>query len=143
VAKIRVSATTGQPIQMFEFMAYDSANTEVAAGKTAAQSTTHKNSSKFLAASAVDGLPSTFSHTDMADLSATWEVDLGQDFTITSVSVLNRWCSDANDALRCLCRLSGATVDLLDASNGVVASSSFGDTCGDANPILDFKTCVS
>jgi hypothetical protein len=128
---------------MFEFMAYDSANTDVASGKTATQSTTFKNNSKFLPGNAVDGLTSTFSHTDSADISATWEVDLGQDFTITSVSVLNRWCVDINDGPGCLCRLSGATVDLLNASNGVVASSSFGNTCGDTNPILDFKTCVS
>jgi hypothetical protein len=114
---------------MFEFMAYDSANTDVASGKMATQSTTFKNNSKFLADNAVDGLTSTFSHTDLADILATWEVDLGQEFPITSISVLNRWCVDMNDGPGCLCRLSGATVDLLDASNNVVASSSFGNTC--------------
>jgi hypothetical protein len=95
----------------------------------ATQSTTFKNNSKFLADNAVDGLTSTFSHTDLADILATWEVDLGQEFPITSISVLNRWCVDMNDGPGCLCRLSGATVDLLDASNNVVASSSFGNTC--------------
>ena len=128
---------------MFEFMAYDLTSTDVASSKTATQSTTEQNQSKFTPGNAVDGLASTFSHTALTDTLATWEVDLGQDFTIASVSVLNRWCKDVNDAAGCLCRLSGATVDLLDASNGWVASASFGDTCGDTNPILDFNTCVS
>jgi hypothetical protein len=139
VAKIRVSATTGQPIQMFEFMAYDSSSTDVAPGKAVTQSTTQNN--KFGAGKAVDRNNSTFSHTASYDTSATWEVELGQYYTITSVSVLNRWCVDINDGPGCLCRLSGATVDLLDASNGDVASASFGDTCGKLNPILDFNTC--
>jgi hypothetical protein len=127
---------------MFEFKAYDSTNSDVALEKMATQSSTQANKSKFLPDKAVDGDTTTFSHTDISDTSATWEVDLGQDSTITSISVLNRWCVDVNDGPACLCRLSGAIVELFDGTNSVVASASFGDTCGDANPVLDFNTCA-
>jgi hypothetical protein len=127
---------------MFEFMAYDSTNTDVALGKPTSQSSTLANKSKFLPGKAVDGDMATFSHTDTADTSATWEVDLGQDYTITSVSVFNRWCVNVDDGPACLCRLSRATVELLDDVDRVIASARFGDTCGDVKPALDYNTCA-
>lgn len=128
---------------MFEFMAIDFAGSDVAFRKTATQSTTFKNSSKFSAAQAVDGAMGTFCHTDLADYSASWTVDLGSSgFKINSVSVFNRYCIDAQDAPMCLCRLTNATVELLNHTNDVVGSANFGNTCGDLNPVIDFSPCV-
>ena len=127
---------------MFEFNAYTSSGQEVAVGKSAVQSSTLKNNNlKFGPANAVDGNNSTFSHTD--DGAASWEVDLGQDYRIRNISIRNRYCQDVNDATGCLCRLTGATVDLLDSTSSVVHSASLGNTCGQLNPSLDFNLCVS
>ena len=65
----------------------------------------------------------TFTHTDISDTSATWAVDLGgADFDVSAVKVVNRYCGDKADALQCMCRLSKATVDLLDGSDNIVGT---------------------
>lgn len=125
---------------MFEFQAFTDSGEEVAQGKTATQSSTFKNNSKFAASQAVDGDISTFSHTDNA---ATWEVDLAQAYNISFISIKNRYCGDSSDQPGCLCRLSHATVQLLDSQRNIVKSASFDDTCGDFNPAIDFEPCVS
>ena len=84
----------------------------------------------------------TFTHTDISDTSATRAVDLGAEFDISAVEVVNRYCGDKADALQCMCRLSKATVDLLDSSDNVVGTYVFGDTCGDTNPSIDFGICT-
>jgi hypothetical protein len=89
----------------------------------------------------VDGDTSTFSHTD--DLAATWEVDLGQDYNISFVSIKNRFCGGISDTSGCLCRLTGARVTLFDSNSNAVKSASFDNTCGNLNPVLDFDPCVS
>ncbi|KAL3787484.1 hypothetical protein HJC23_001134 [Cyclotella cryptica] len=141
VKSILIKSADGNPIHMFEFHAYTPSGQEVAIGKTAKQSSTLKNNQeKFGPANAVDGNDSTFSHTDNG--AASWEVDLGQDYRISSISIKNRYCQNVNDPFGCLCRLTGATVDLLDRTSSVVHSASFGNTCGQLNPSVDFNLCL-
>ena len=117
---------------------------DLTTGKTATQSTTFKNNdAKFGPNNAVDGDYDTFSHTDSSDPNPTWTVDLGGSSEVAIVSVSNRYCGDTSDSNDCLGRLSGATVELLDSGDNVVASLSFGDTTGALSPFLDFNTCVS
>ena len=99
----------------------------VAAGKTATQSTTHLN---FPAGKAVDGGPATFSHTALGDKVAWWKVDLGGMFPIESVKVLNRWCRNSSDSQGCLCRLSHTVVVLYDDQDKWVYSTLIGNMCG-------------
>lgn len=70
----------------------------------------------YTGAQAVDGEPSTFSHTGNGDLEPWWQVDLGADYAVESVTVLNRvGC--------CPERLYNLTVRLLDADGTPVWSS--------------------
>jgi hypothetical protein len=112
---------------MFEFKAFTPSGEEVAGSKVATQSSTYRSLPKFAASNAVDGNESSFSHTD--GLNPFWEVDLGQDFSISSVEIKNRWCVSASDPLRCLCRMSAATISLIDAQGSLVKSLGMGDTC--------------
>ena len=127
---------------MFEVKAYDLNGAEIElVGTNATQSSTFGNNDKFAASKAVDGDSTTFSHTNDAD--AFWKVDLAQGGQIGTISVENRWCKNRSDPSGCLCRLSNATVSLLDRMGDVVTTASFGNTCGDLNPGLSFDSCVS
>ena len=129
---------------MFEFIATDPTNFDLTNGKTASQSTTfNDNDVKYGAANAVDRDANTFSHTKSSDPNPVWSVDLGGSSEIAIVSITNRFCGDVTDPNNCLGRLSGATVELLDSGDNVVAFQSFGDTTGALSPFLDFNTCVS
>eukprot|EP00804_Cyclotella_cryptica_P007675 CCRYP_001308-RA/>CCRYP_001308-RA protein AED:0.08 eAED:0.08 QI:258/1/1/1/0.37/0.33/9/235/705 len=136
---ILINSTTLKPIQMFEFQAFSNFGEEIAQGKTATQSSTYNNNVKFAASRAVDGNSLTFSHT--ANAGASWEVDLAGPHNISYVSIKNRYCGDTSDETGCLCRLSQATVQLLDSQRNVVKSASFDDTCGDFSPALYFDHC--
>lgn len=141
VSKIRLSSTTSLPLQFFEFHALSN-GTDVASGKPATQSSTYNNNNyKFGAGNAVDGKVSTFSHTGAWDVNAAWTVDLGGQFEIMSIDILNRYCGDASDPSDCLCRLSDATVELLDSANSTLHTYQFQDTCGVFNPVLDLNSC--
>ena len=113
---------------MFEFQVFSSGK-NVASGKSSRQSSTFKD---FEASLALDGRVDTFSHTNVASsgIPVTWEVDLGGDFPIDTVRVLNRSCGGSNDPNGCFCRLSKATLFLMDNAGAVLATQSFGDTCG-------------
>ena len=129
---------------MFQFIATDPTNFDLTNGKTASQSTTFNNNHvKYGAANAVDRDANTFSHTKSSDPNPVWSVDIGGSSEIAIVSVTNRYCGDVTDPNNCLGRLSGATVELLDSGDNVVAFQSFGDTTGALSSFLDFNTCVS
>jgi hypothetical protein len=70
----------------------------------------------FTGAQAVDGEPSTFSHTGDADLDPWWQVDLGADYAVEGVTVMNRLDC-------CPERLYNLTVQLLDADGAPVWAS--------------------
>ena len=126
---LKIELGTGQNIAMFEVQVFSSGN-NVATGKSSNQSSTFKS---FGARLAVDGKANTFSHTNVtsAGIPVWWQVDLGIEFPIESVTVMNRWCGDATDRNGCLCRLSLATLSLIDSKGFVVATQSTGDTCGE------------
>jgi hypothetical protein len=104
--------------------------TEVAKGGSATQSSTLKgDETKFGATNAIDGISTTFSHTD--DDKSWWQVVLSQEFSIDSIEIANRWCGDMTDQPQCLCRLSNVTLSLTDnAGVSAITPKSLGDTCG-------------
>jgi hypothetical protein len=110
----------------------------VAKGKSATQSSTFKS---FKANLAVDGDVTTFSRTRD---SATWiEIDLGDEYHVHSVIVLNRWCEVVKDSPACLCRLSGAKLSLMVEDGNVISMRYIGDTCGVAQVVEEFDDeCV-
>jgi len=113
---------------MFEVQVYFS-GMNVATGKSSSQSSTLSNYGANLA---VDGNTNTFSHTNVATSGSSvwWKVDLGNEFPIESVTVLNRWCGSPADTGGCLCRLSYANLLLIDSNGTVVATQSVGNSCG-------------
>jgi hypothetical protein len=129
--KIRVQSTTMEQIQMFELQAFSSGtNMNIALSGSAIQSSTLHNATKFAASNAIDGNSLSFSHTD--DYAhAYWEVDLGAMFDLESVIIMNRWCGDKSDPNRCLCRLTSASVMLLDDNDSTIADKTLGNTCGE------------
>jgi hypothetical protein len=114
-----------------------SSGINVAAGKNASQSSSTWG--QFYASKAVDNNPSTFSHTNDGD--AWLEINLGQNAAaMESVNITNRFCCDINDASGCLCRLTNATVSLLDESSAVINEEVLGNTCGVLNVVNSFDS---
>ncbi len=82
----------------------------------------------FTGAQAVDGEPSTFSHTGDGDLSPWWTVDLGATYAVDEITILNRdnCCPE---------RLYNATVTVLDdAGNPAWTSAVINPTAEGASP---------
>jgi len=121
---------------MFEVQVFSSGN-NVANGKTSAQSSTLKTG--FAAGQAVDGDVTTFSHTNAKAQGSPvwWEVDLGNEYSVESVTIMNRWCTDSTDPPGCLCRLSSAKLLLVDGKGSDTATLTMGDTCGKSKLLLD------
>eukprot|EP00956_Cyclotella_meneghiniana_P002322 scaffold2614_cov85-Cyclotella_meneghiniana.AAC.2 len=138
IKKVRIETTAGEYLHMFEIQALSSDNLNVALNKTASQSSTLNT--KF-ASLAIDGDATTFSHTALGDSDASWELDLGSTYSLKLVKIQNRWCADPSDPNGCLCRLSGATMSLLDDQDLVVATKTFGNTCGLLDVNVDLSTC--
>jgi hypothetical protein len=134
-SSLKIELSTGQNIHMFEVRVISS-GTNVALGKPSSQSSTLN---AFGSQLAVDGKNNTFSHTNVAAGGSPvwWKVDLGNKFAIESVLVLNRWCVSPADPNGCLCRLSQASLFLMDSNSEVVASQSVGSTCGEKE--ISFK----
>jgi hypothetical protein len=125
VIKVKIQATTGAVIQMFEVQALSS-GVNVAFNKNATQSSTH--SSSYVATKAVDNNNSTFSHTSVSDANAWWMVDLLEVFSIDSLTIINRYCSSVSDPTNCLGRLSDATLSLIDQQGAVRYTTTLGNT---------------
>eukprot|EP00956_Cyclotella_meneghiniana_P021517 scaffold39309_cov61-Cyclotella_meneghiniana.AAC.1 len=144
--KIRLTSTTGEYLQLFEFVATDPSNADLAINKTATQSSTFGNNIvKYGPANAVDGDRISYTHTNKgrADPNPVWTVDLGTNHEVALIEIENRFCGDTSDTSNCLGRLSYAKVELLDSQDNVVDSKSFGDTTGDFTPLLNFNQCLS
>ena len=88
--------------------------------------TMHKS---FAASRAVDGSFSTFSKTDDGDASPMWQVDLGDTYLVERVQIFNRYCIDKSDPDGCLCRLSNATISVVDTETNDVTSKPLSGTC--------------
>ncbi|KAL7517215.1 hypothetical protein ACHAWX_002153 [Stephanocyclus meneghinianus] len=133
-AKVKLSSTTGQHLQMFEFQVFSS-GVNIALGKTAGQSSTY---GRLFAPLAIDGSLTTFSHTN--DNNAWWEVDLAGLSPLESISIANRWCSDPSDPNGCLCRLSNASIELIDDIGTVVVQHFLADTCNEHQVNVDLSS---
>jgi hypothetical protein len=137
---VRLESTTGEQIQMFELKAISSGE-NVALNKTAVQSSTFKTK---YASLALDGDSTTFSHTDDGNTTnAFWEADLGTSYPLESVLVENRWCTNPSDINGCLCRLSGATLSLLDEQDEVISIETIGNTCGVVDLSFDLSSACT
>ncbi|MEY3211218.1 MAG: hypothetical protein RIT28_1699 [Pseudomonadota bacterium] len=86
---------------------------EVANGASATQST---DGYGFFGSAAVDGDPSTFTHTADADLLPWWQVNLGANYAITRVELVNRFDC-------CAERLYNVVISVLDAEGEPVWAS--------------------
>eukprot|EP00804_Cyclotella_cryptica_P009369 CCRYP_018076-RB/>CCRYP_018076-RB protein AED:0.03 eAED:0.03 QI:374/1/1/1/0.94/0.9/20/617/4181 len=134
---VKIELGTGENIHLFEVNVFSS-GADVAKGKPSVQSSTLTT---FLASRAVDGNINTFSHTDVEKSGSPvwWEVDLGAEYSIELVTIINRWCKDSTDPSGCLCRLSFATLLLIDGQGSVIASQSLGNTCSKSELLYDTK----
>jgi hypothetical protein len=105
-------------------------------------STLHGDDSTYGPARAVDGDNNTFSQTDV-ELTGSpvwWEVDLGGNFEVDSVVIINKGCENQDDPQECLCNLTGAQIFLFDTSGNITASlHSIGDTCDKPELWFDFR----
>jgi hypothetical protein len=139
--KIKLQSTSSTALHMFEVNVF-SGGLNVAKNKVASQSSTfNDNEIKFGAGRAVDGHNQTFSHTALLE-NSWWEVDLQSMVNVESVNVLNRYCGwDTSDPHGCLCRLSGALVQLIDDNGVVLSTSVLGDTCESLTVLADFSHC--
>jgi hypothetical protein len=139
--KVKLQSTSSTALHMFEVNVF-SGGLNVAKNKVASQSSTfNDNEIKFGAGRAVDGHNQTFSHTALLE-NSWWEVDLQSMVNVESVNVLNRYCGwDTSDPHGCLCRLSGALVQLIDDNGVVLSTSVLGDTCESLTVLADFSHC--
>lgn len=87
----------------------------VALGGTATQSSTF---GPYVAANAVDGVLTNFTHTTNSDVNPTWQVDLGADFRLNQITLYNRGGGC------CQYRLRDITVELLAGDGATVLYSS-------------------
>jgi hypothetical protein len=133
-------SSTGEHINLFELEVFTSSGINIAQGKSASQSSTYVAASgkTFPASNVVDGVTSTFSHTN--DINGWLEVDLGSSFDISSVNILNRWCKSPSDPSNCLCRLSNATLSLVDDLDAEIELVTIGNTCGQLTLEFIFET---
>lgn len=135
---VKIELDTGNDINMFDVKVFSS-GLDVAAGKPSTQSSTLR---KFNAELAIDGNPKSFSHTDIMHQAnkegVWWQVELEDELIIDYVLIKNRWCVDSTDSSGCLCRLTNATITLIDAGGLTSASNSVGNTCGKSTVYSDF-----
>ena len=132
---MKIELGTGKDLNIFEVKVFSSGN-NIAVGKPSRQSSTLNY---FVASRAVDGKLNTFSHTNVATSGSPvwWEVNLENEFPIESVTILNRWCGSPVDPNHCLCRLSNATLSLIDSNGVIVGTQNTGDTCVEQEVLLD------
>jgi hypothetical protein len=124
---------------MFEVQVFAGGN-NVALKKPATQSSTLNNNAKLNATAAVDDDSTTFSHTSSSESSHWWQVDLEGLSSIEDITIQNRHCGN-EETRKCLCRLSFATVSLLDASDKNIASFTLGNTCGKSQVPVRITAC--
>jgi hypothetical protein len=135
-----LESTTQQYIQIFELEAYSS-GVNVALQGTATQSALYHANPRFDASKAIDGINSTFSHTQEFD--AWLEVDLSSSFEIDRVVILNRWCQNSTDPRGCLCRLSDSKLTLYDENGFPVFKNKIGNTCMTLVVSTEYVPCTS
>jgi hypothetical protein len=138
--KVKLQSTTGEFIQLFELEVYSN-GANVAVSGFATQSSTFNSNTKFAASKAIDGDNATFSHTAAADTDAFLEVNLNGVYDVDSVLMRNRWCQATSDPIGCLCRLSSATLTLLDENYSVIATRVIGNTCNQLVVEEVFTSC--
>ncbi|KAL3779778.1 hypothetical protein HJC23_005995 [Cyclotella cryptica] len=137
---IKLQSTTEYPISVFEVVALAAndgsnvASPSINPSATATQSSTltSKNGASHDASLAIDGDLTTFTHTQSSTENPEWlQIDLGSSYTVTNITISNRWCGSVSDPTGCMCRMSQASLTLLDETGvGVVWEENLGDTCG-------------
>jgi hypothetical protein len=146
IKQVKLQQTTGEWLQIFELEVFDPMGTNVARGKMATASST--NSADEDPKRAVDGSLTTLFHSKRrasGDYNPWLNIDLGSSFEATQIVIYNRWCENASDKSRCLCRLSQANLLLYDDLGAVVSTFNLGNTCGKATLeyALDLKCTAS
>ena len=145
---IRIESATGEPLQLYEVQVLSS-ETNVALGGAASQSSDY--GIDYVASNAIDGNSSSFSLTKGSD--AYWEVDLAGVYAIESVVIINSY-TDPNarklvdssysgleslDIDDITCRLTNATVSVVDELGFVISSQSVSSACSQSSVSLSFN----
>ena len=145
---IRIESATGEPLQLYEVQVFSS-ETNVALGGAASQSSDY--GIDYVASNAIDGNSSSFSLTKGSD--AYWEVDLAGVYAIESVVIINSY-TDPNarklvdssysgleslDIDDITCRLTNATVSVVDELGFVISSQSVSNACSQSSVSLSFN----
>ena len=139
-----MQSSTGEPIQVFEVQVFNTSCVNIA--KTATQSSTYK---EYVASYAVDRDNTTYSHTATASRSRKasqlpandWlEIDLEENVQVCSIGIQNRWCKNENDSRKCLCKLSGVSLVLINELGSVIPDTpvSLNNTCDQSNIKIHF-----
>ena len=143
VKKVKIESTTQKALQFSEVQAlsYPDANNVALQSlqATATQSSTYNNKQQFAAYKAIDGSISTFSQTN-EEVGSWWQVVLNEETDLSAVNVLNRYCGSSSDLKGCLCLLSFARLSLY-SNDDVIATRTFGNTCGQLAVLEEFMSC--
>ena len=143
IRKVKISSTTGEMIQVLELKVIDPNLFNRAAGKPAYQSSDYvldSSGNVAKASYAVDGTLTTFSSTSSNDNSGWLMVDLVEDTPLKYIMIENRNCPQENVS-QCLCRLSYASVQILDEQDNVIDEQRLGGMCGQYGTSVLFPKC--
>ena len=135
-AKVKIQSVSGLPIVIREVRVFSN-GTNVAIDKSTTQSSDLNDLS--VASKAVDNKWGSWSSTG-TDLSAWWELDLGELLPVEKIIIVNRKCSD--DA-NCSCNLSHAAITLFDNQGKIVSSKTTKDTCGKGWIVRNFPSSAA
>ena len=138
---VRITAAAGEYLHLGEVYAFDAATTDNAARDgTATQSTTWPGGD---ASKGIDNIAMPnwswgyMFHTNNTTPGGDWwMVDLGAEKTIYQIRLQNRWFAEPQEVST---RLSGAKVELLDASQTPVWATTLGDTTDQHTVVLDVE----
>ena len=134
---VKIETADFNTLSLFEVQTLSVNDVNVALNKPTTQSST-----LFSPSLAVDGDVTTYSSTTTDDFAAWWQVDLDGSYQLKSVNIKNFYCTDSSDPEGCLCRLSGATVSVLNEVGDVVSTKVLGDTCGVHDIDVNLSTCI-
>eukprot|EP00956_Cyclotella_meneghiniana_P032326 scaffold88288_cov62-Cyclotella_meneghiniana.AAC.3 len=143
IRKVKISSTTGEMIQVLDLRVIDPNLFNRAAGRPAYQSSDYvldSSGNVAKASYAVDGTLTTFSSTSSNDNSGWLMVDLEEDTPLRYILIANRNCPQENVS-QCLCRLSYASVQILDEHDNVIDEQRLGGMCGQYGTSVLFPKC--
>lgn len=124
---IKLVATTSKEISIFEIAAYDSSGKNIASQAIATSSSTRE---KFYPSLVIDGDANTYFRSKFVDDEPWLQLQFDEEVDLSRIVIQNRWCQDISDPHGCLCYLSNAELQLMDATGKTMMAENLQDTCG-------------